>query len=198
MKNYYFALLIMTFSFLQSQTFEGTIYFKDNTSKSGLISYPTEITKGKVKFKTGNNPVQEFEISDVKKLDYIISQFYPIEHKKNYLLTKKIIDNPKVNLYVFESVDNTNYRGLNGFPSTLSADTYVYFIEMDNKKPEVIASWYDKGITTFIRKANVKYILKYFRDKCPEMEDAYKTDKIKYTGNPAPFIEYYINNCSKN
>lgn len=82
MRNYYASLFIITFCILQSQTFEGAIYFKDNTSKSGLISSPTEITKRKIKFKHGNHPVQEFEISDIKKLDYVFSQFYPVEHKK--------------------------------------------------------------------------------------------------------------------
>lgn len=99
---------------------------------------------------------------------------------------------------MFESTDKTNYPGLNGLPITMTADTYVYFIEMDGKKPEVIASWYDKGITTFIRKANVKYILKYSREKCPQMTDAYKNEQITYTGNPTPFIEYYTRSALLN
>ncbi|MET3535237.1 hypothetical protein [Chryseobacterium limigenitum] len=198
MKKILATLFMAVFSFMNSQTNSGTLYFKDGTSKKGLISSPNEIAKGKITFKDENNNVKEIEVSEIEKLDYGFFPFYPIQNNKYYLLTKKIIDDPKVKLYVYQSVDRTDYMGLYNTRNTIVADTYVYFIEMDGKKPEVISSWYDKGITVFVKKANIKYILKYFKDKCPKMADAYKNDEIKFKDNPTPFIEYYINNCSKN
>ncbi len=198
MKKILSLSLIAVFSWLQSQTNPGTIYFKDGSSKKGLISSPKEIAKGKVLFKEENGSTNEIGVSEIEKLNYGFLDFYPVEHNKNYLLVKKIIDDPKVKLYVYQSVDKTDYMGLYNMRNTIVADVYVYFIEMEGKKPEVISSWYDKGITTFVKKANIKYILKYFKDKCPQMAEAYKNDEIKFKDNPTPFIEYYINNCSKN
>lgn len=192
------ALLLAAFSFMQSQTNSGTLYFKDGSSKKGLISSPSEIAKGQVKIKEENGNVKEIPVSEIEKLDYGFIPYYPVENKKSYLLTKKIIDDPKVKLYVYQSVDRTDYMSLYNGRNTIVADTYVYFIEMDGKKPEVISSWYDKGITTFVKKANIKYILKFFKDKCPQMTDAHKNGEIQFKDNPTPFIEYYINNCSKN
>ncbi|REC78524.1 hypothetical protein DRF60_08710 [Chryseobacterium elymi] len=111
---------------------------------------------------------------------------------------KKLIHDPKLKLDVYQSVDKTDYMGLYNTRNTIVADTYLYFIEMDGKKPEVLSAWYDKGVTFFVKKASVKYILKYFKDKCTPMADAYKNDEIEFKDSPVLFIGYYLNNCSKN
>lgn len=198
MKKILTISLTAVFSCMQSQTNSGTIYLKDGSVKKGLISSPKEIYKGKALFKGENGSVEEIAASEIEKLNYGFFPYYLIENKKKYLLTTRIIDDPKVKLYVYQSVDQTYNMGLYNTRNNIVADTYVYFIEMDGKKPEIISSWYDRGITVFVKKANVKYILKYFKEKCPQMETAYKNKEITFKDSPKPFIEYYINNCSEN
>lgn len=112
----------------------------------------------------------------------------PVTNANKLYWVYKVYEEKGITIYTTTKQYITN---LGGVPNRVIYGRETFFLY---KETQPILTWYDAGpltINTFQKKANIKYILKFFKDDCPTMEKANEDGEIKFNKTPFPFIEYY-------
>lgn len=204
MKKHAMILLLAPMIYFGQKT-DATLIFKNGSKKTGFADLPSQANKkGEIKFKESEDGKKEaVNLADLSGIEYTSP-----DGKSKALATQvtyagkmywlyKVYEEKGITVYTTTKQDITN---LGGIPNrTITGNATSFFIKYKNMETQPILTWYDAGpltINTFQKKANIKYILKFFKDDCPTMEKAYDDGEIKFDKTPFPFIEYYQKNCN--
>jgi len=166
MKKYFLILSILFTSILNAQKQNGTIFFKDGTTKNGLL----KITNNhKIKFKINENSedVLTYSSLEVEKIE--------IEFKKNRKEVKVYKDTESL----FQSSDKLltllEEGKVNLYMDMLHVDNGVQLIYYVDKKKEKLTKIYPVG---FMGNGSDKAIEEYFQD-CPTLLELLKREAFR-------------------
>lgn len=187
---------------------EGTILFKDGSTKKGYVNIPDQPNNSNLRFKADENgAVEKFKINDVKGFEIIGDQkeivhyatiylaytnpFHPdkiaVNKKENWA---RIVKEGKITLY---ALDKLNYN------LALSTTTY-YCIKKQNQEYALYLGDYMYGSegNWFFNLNNFNLfkdaIRRYFENECPQLADLMDKEDFKKNGM-GRIVELYDQNC---
>lgn len=181
-----------------------TLTFNNGSKRTGLADFPTEANKkGEIRFKeTADAKKELIKITDLADIEYTSADgknkatATKVMYANNLYYVYKVYEEKDITVYVTTKPDITK---MGSVPNrAIYGKGTSFFIKYKEMPTQPILTWYDAGpltINTFQRKANINYILKFFKADCPSMEKAYDDGEIKFDKTPFPFIEYYQKNC---
>ena len=184
-----------------------TVTYKNGSKRTGLADLPSEVNKkGEIRFKESEADKKELiSLTELSGIEYTSpdgknkAMGIPVTYAGKLYWVYKVYEEKGITIYTTTKQDVTN---LGGVPNrSIYGKGTSFFIKYKDKEIQPILTWYDAGpltINTFQKKANIKYILKFFKDDCPTMEKAYDNGEIKFDKTPFPFIEFYQKNCNSN
>tara|TARA_R110002050_G_scaffold179741_8_gene313244 strand:+ start:1018 stop:1554 length:537 start_codon:yes stop_codon:yes gene_type:complete len=177
MKKALTLLAILSFSFINAQYNEGTIYLKDSTKRKGLIKTKTF---GGVKYKENqSSDVTDYEDNQLNGYDlkeYGTIEKYRYKEVNGLSRRMKIVRLGKINLY---SVFKSNAGSAMGMGLPVSEGN-IYFIEKNN--------------VTIKIGAKLKNGKLYLIEDCPKLIDKIQSKELK-TREVVEIIDYYNKNC---
>jgi len=189
-----------------AQKFQATLTFKNGKIVNGFADELAKVNKKNLldykESKDGQK--QQVSLDDLSKIEYkegdktAIAEPIPVAELKNEKKWLYKIYTGKLNVYTFSNVDIQNsFRNGNLYSNETEHSIYVF--QYKNEPGNVVTSIMDAGpltINTFQKKANIKALLKYFKDKCPKVNEAYEKGEIEFKKNPFTFVEYFEKNCN--
>lgn len=184
LKNTLTLFALLTVAFVSAQFHPGKVYFKDNTSKEGLI---LRRTFGGIKFKTDEDSQEaKYSSDDIDGYDINEHSFRYVKlgYIEEPILMTQVLDGD-ITLYV-DQVGNPSLPLNNGFTGTGmgfgGGTSSIYYIKVKN---EVLR------LGTRLKKDKVKI----FND-CPSLIQKIENKELKRR-NIYKIVEYYNQNCGE-
>ncbi|MEJ8590498.1 hypothetical protein JSO54_04515 [Riemerella anatipestifer] len=193
-----------------SQYMNGIVVYKDGSKKKGYLQRPQEISKNSIVFKSSldkSAKKEDINLEDVKKLSYLEDSgkyidFISVPYKKkNIWVYNYYTGKVKIYAQLFESDMKTTMVGAGASRMMITdpagSSTYYYFQWSDEPVTFVAVNHVTHNISTIdlTKKGNGKRIVKFFKDKCPKMEEAFENKELKFKDSPMPFVEYFEKKC---
>ncbi|WP_394666232.1 hypothetical protein [uncultured Chryseobacterium sp.] len=193
-------------SFFYAQKFQATVTFKNGKVVNGFADELAKVNKKNLldykESKDGQK--QQVSLEDLSKIEYregdkiALAEPISIVEFKNAKKWLYKIYSGKVNVYTFSNTSiESSFRNGNFYSNETLQTVYVF--QYKNDPGNIVTSIMDAGpltINTFQKKANVKMLLNYFKDKCPKVNEAYEKGEIEFKKNPFTFVEYFEKKCN--
>ncbi|ALR30298.1 MULTISPECIES: hypothetical protein [Chryseobacterium] len=191
---------------IYAQKFPAVLTFKDGKVVNGFADELAKVSKKNLLDYKESKDAQKKQVSldDLSKIEYkegnktAIAEPIPVAELKNEKKWLYKIYTGKLNVYTFSNGDIENsFR--NGNFYSKEAKHSIYIFQYKNEPGNIVTSMMDGGpltINSFQKKANVKALLKYFKDKCPKVNEAYEKGEIEFKKDPFTFVEYFEKNCN--
>lgn len=191
---------------IYAQKFPAVLTFKDGKVVNGFADELSKVSKKNLLDYKESKDGQKKQVSldDLNKIEYkegnktAIAEPIPVAELKNEKKWLYKIYIGKLNVYTFSNGDIENSFKNGNFYSKETKHS-IYIFQYKNEPGNIVTSMMDGGpltINSFQKKANVKALLKYFKDKCPKVNEAYEKGEIEFKKDPFTFVEYFEKNCN--
>lgn len=206
-KNFILLAGLLTSATGFAQKIPATLTFKDGKVVNGYADPISQVNKkNEIAFKeTSNGDKKMTPIESLSKIEYkdgdktAIAEAIPVaEYGNKNKWFYKIYDG-KLKVYVFTTSDTESHWNSGNYFSNVTNNS-IYAFKYKDEPANIVTSIMDAGpltINTFQKKGNLKALLKYFKDKCPKVNEAYEKGEIEFKKNPFTFVEYFEKNCNQ-